>query len=227
MAAGGKRERLLDLAEAALLTKGYGATSIEELVAEAGITKGGFFYHFRDKNDLACALLERAIAREGERLHAHFAAAARRHDDPLERLSAVLERIAESASEADSGRCGSLVGTFCNTPGVLDDRGRELLGKALASSREPFAEALREIAERYPIRDEIGLDAVADRVFGTLEGGVVMAKALAEPDILAEQLRLLRSYLSLLFTGAAEPGQHAATGRTEGAPPVRDERTGG
>ena len=206
MGTGGKRERLLDLAEAAVLTKGYGATSIEELVAEAGITKGGFFYHFRDKNDLACALLERAIAREAERLHAYFAAAHERHDDPLERLSAVLERIAESASEGGLDRRGSLVGTFCNTPGVLDDRGRELLARALTSSREPFAEALREIAERYPIRDEIGIDAVADRVFGTLEGGVVMAKALGEPDILAEQLRLLRSYLALLFGGAVVTG---------------------
>ena len=40
------RERILDLAQAAVLDKGFAATSIDELIAGAGITKSGFFYHF-------------------------------------------------------------------------------------------------------------------------------------------------------------------------------------
>jgi AcrR family transcriptional regulator len=51
--AGNTRERLLGLAEAAVLEKGFAATSIEELIAGAGITKSGFFYHFKDKSELA------------------------------------------------------------------------------------------------------------------------------------------------------------------------------
>ena len=47
------RERILEIAEAAVLAKGFGATSIEEVIAEAGLTKSGFFYHFKDKNALA------------------------------------------------------------------------------------------------------------------------------------------------------------------------------
>ena len=47
------RERILDVAEAAVLEKGFAATSIEEVIAAVGITKSGFFYHFRDKNELA------------------------------------------------------------------------------------------------------------------------------------------------------------------------------
>jgi Bacterial regulatory proteins, tetR family len=49
------REHILDVAEAAVLEKGFAATSIEELIA-VGITKSGFFYHFKDKNELAKAL---------------------------------------------------------------------------------------------------------------------------------------------------------------------------
>ena len=56
-----KRDQILDVAERSVLSKGFNATSIEEIVAETGITKGGFFYHFRDKNELARALLERSI----------------------------------------------------------------------------------------------------------------------------------------------------------------------
>ena len=47
------RERILDVAYEAIVQKGFAATSIEELVEAAGITKSGFFYHFRDKNDMA------------------------------------------------------------------------------------------------------------------------------------------------------------------------------
>ena len=61
---GHARERILDVAEASILDKGFGATSIDELIAAAGITKSGFFYHFRDKTELARVLLMRYIERE-------------------------------------------------------------------------------------------------------------------------------------------------------------------
>ena len=58
------RERILQIAESAVLAKGFGATSIDEVIAEAGITKSGFFYHFRDKNELARAMLRRYVETE-------------------------------------------------------------------------------------------------------------------------------------------------------------------
>ena len=56
------RERILAVAEASVLAKGFGATSIDEVIAEAGLTKSGFFYHFRDKNELAREMLRRYVA---------------------------------------------------------------------------------------------------------------------------------------------------------------------
>ena len=55
------------MAQEAILAKGFDATSIEEIVAAAEITRSGFFYHFRDKNELARALLEVSI--EHDRAH--------------------------------------------------------------------------------------------------------------------------------------------------------------
>ena len=53
--------------EAAILAKGFDATSIEEIVAGAEITRSGFFYHFPDKNELARALIERYIEQDRDR----------------------------------------------------------------------------------------------------------------------------------------------------------------
>ena len=69
------RERILDIAEAAVLAKGFGATSIEEIIAEAGITKSGFFYHFADKNVLARAMMERYIVTNNSIFETVFARA--------------------------------------------------------------------------------------------------------------------------------------------------------
>ncbi len=58
------REKLLEVAERAVLEKGFAATSIEELISAVGITKSGFFYHFKGKGELAKALLQRYIDNE-------------------------------------------------------------------------------------------------------------------------------------------------------------------
>ena len=53
------REQILAVAESSVLAKGFAATSIEEIIAAVGLTKSGFFYHFRDKGELAKGLLLR------------------------------------------------------------------------------------------------------------------------------------------------------------------------
>src|SRR5690349_24650011 len=77
------RERILDLAEAAVLEKGFAATSIDELIAAVGITKSGFFYHFGDKGELALALMERYVAHNDLVLDEIFSRADELSEDPL------------------------------------------------------------------------------------------------------------------------------------------------
>src|SRR5688572_33362150 len=78
------RERILDFAYDSIVQKGFAATSIEELVEAAGITKSGFFYHFRDKNDMARQLFDRFLA-EDEQIVDTLAHRARElSDDPLQ-----------------------------------------------------------------------------------------------------------------------------------------------
>ena len=61
---------------------------------------------------------------------------------------------------------------------------------------------LEEIAARHPPRDPVDLVALADMISTTVEGGIVMAKVLREPQALADQVLLQRSYVKLLFAPA-------------------------
>ena len=49
------RTKILGSALAVLRGKGYAATSVDDLCAAAGVTKGAFFHHFKSKEDLAVA----------------------------------------------------------------------------------------------------------------------------------------------------------------------------
>src|SRR5688572_27035854 len=77
------RERILSVAESAVLAKGFAATSIEELIAAVGITKSGFFYHFKDKGELAKGLMLRYIAHDKEVLDDIFHRGDELNEDPL------------------------------------------------------------------------------------------------------------------------------------------------
>ena len=194
------KSRIMDIAEAAILAKGFGATSIEEIIEEAGITKSGFFYHFSDKNALAKALLERYIGIEDTLFDGLFDRAQELHDDPLHGFLIGLKLLSEMMADLPNGHPGCLIATYCYNERLFDKEVRELSERAMLSWRRRFRAAFEKISETYDMRDDVDLDHLADMVSASCEGGIVMSKTLRDPDVLPQQIMLLRSYVKLLFT---------------------------
>jgi AcrR family transcriptional regulator len=57
----GTREALLDAAMAEFAEKGLDAPSLDAICARAGFTRGAFYVHFRDREDLVAAVMERVL----------------------------------------------------------------------------------------------------------------------------------------------------------------------
>src|SRR5439155_162504 len=56
------RDAILHAASRLMHVKGYNATSIDDVLRESGIGKGNFYYHFKSKEDLGHAILDRIVA---------------------------------------------------------------------------------------------------------------------------------------------------------------------
>jgi AcrR family transcriptional regulator len=194
------RDRILDIASHSILEKGFGATSIEEIIAEAGLTKSGFFYHFSDKNELARALLLRYIEQDDVLFDQVFDRARELVDDPLQQLLAALKMLAEILEDLPNGHPGCIVAVYCYQERLFDQEVRDLNRHAVLSWRSRFRASLDEIAQQYEPVEPVDLEEVADMISTVLEGGVVMSKALNEPRKLASQVMVLRSFIKLLFT---------------------------
>jgi AcrR family transcriptional regulator len=195
------RERLLDLAQGAVLQKGFAGTSLDELIAAASITKSGFFYHFKDKNDLAKALLRRYLDREVDLFDGLFKQADGLHEDPLHAFLIFLKMFADIMSDLPSGHPGCLVAAYCYQDQLFSAEVRGLAEKGVAAWRIRFRERLDLIAARHKPRIEIDLDSLADMVSAVADGGIILSKVLHDPTLLPKQVMLYRSFVRLVFLG--------------------------
>ena len=195
------RERILDVAEDAVLQKGFGATSIEEIIAAVGITKSGFFYHFRDKSDLAKALLQRYVDRENGILDELFDRADELNDDPLHGFLVGLKMLAEMMADLPNGHPGCIVATVCYQEQLFNRDVVELNAQAMLSWRKRFRERFDLIAERYPPRVTVDLDDLADMATSLVDGGIILSRVLKDKDLLPRQVMLYRAFVRSIFLG--------------------------
>jgi TetR/AcrR family transcriptional regulator, transcriptional repressor for nem operon len=199
---GDARERLLEFAESSVLEKGFDATSIEELIAAVGITKSGFFYHFRDKTELARALLVRYIERENEMFDEMFGRADELTDDPLHGFLVGLKMLAELVADLPNGHPGCLIAAYCYQDRLFDQQVRDLNAQSVLLWRKRFRTSLDLIAERYPPRITIDLDDLADMLSVVADGGIILSKVLRDPKAMPRQILLYRDFVKAVFTGA-------------------------
>jgi TetR/AcrR family transcriptional regulator, transcriptional repressor for nem operon len=193
------RDRILEIAEAAVLAKGFAGTSIEELIAAVGITKSGFFYHFRDKGQLAKAMLLRYLDRDKALLDDMFRRADELNEDPLHGFLVGLKMFAEMMANLPEVHPGCLAASFCYQDQLFNREIRELNASGMLAWRTRFRERLNLIARRYPPRQEVDLDALADMISTLVEGGLILGRALNDVTILPRQVLLYRDFVRVVF----------------------------
>lgn len=196
------RDRILDIAETGILAKGFTNTSIDEIIAEAELTKSGFFYHFRDKTELARALLQRYLVKDDEFLDEIFSRGRELSDDPLHAYLVGLKIFAEMMSDLPNAHPGCIVATVAYQDKQFNDEIRALNREGVSRWRARFLASLEEIAETYPPRIDTDLVALADMLTVAIEGGIILSRVFDDPQLLSDQILNYRSHVRCVFLGS-------------------------
>ncbi|MBC8452154.1 MAG: TetR/AcrR family transcriptional regulator [Rhodospirillaceae bacterium] len=197
------REQIMDAAEAAVLAKGFSGTSIEELIAAVGISKSGFFYHFRDKSRLAKALLERYVETDSKIFDDVFRRTDELSDDPLHSFLIGLKLLSEIFADLPNGHPGCLVASICYHEQLFDRDVCEVNAAAVLGWRERFLERLVRVEKRYPPRIDVSLEDLADMLSAVADGAIVLSKVTRDAGALPRQLLLYRDFVKLVFSPPA------------------------
>lgn len=145
--------------------RGYAAVGTEEVVAEAGVTRGALYHHFRDKRDLFRAVF---VAQEEAFLMGVGAAVAAVEGGPYARLAAGLDATLDACTDPVTARI-----SFLDGPAVLgSEEWRAVIEEySLGVLRHMLGEAM----EAGELRDAPA-DSLAHLMLGALnEAGMVIA----------------------------------------------------
>lgn len=197
--ANSSRERILSTAEAIILEQGFAGTTIDDILNKAAITKGGFFYHFNGKAELATALVERYIKMDtiifeemGERANSLS-------EDPLQQTLIFLNLVSEMVVGMTKTHPGCLVAGFVYEMQQFDENVRDLMKEGLIGWRDMIEERLKKIIEKYPPKIDVSTASLADMFSSSLEGGIILAKVYNDNQTLVDQVQAYRTHLRLVF----------------------------
>ena len=184
------RRALLDTARTLFTAQGYKATTTEEVVRRAGVTRGALYYHFRDKTALFEAVFNEV---RGEHIQALRAAMATVEGDAWQRLMTWVDITLERILDPSVRRI-----MYIDGPAVLDYSSEQRRAPAIALLRELFGPLMAAgIIERLP------LDALARQLWALFFNAAV---DIAQADEGALALRDRQVVLRRILSGLRPSG---------------------
>lgn len=190
------KEKLLDGALELMLTKGFAATTIDEVCERAGVTKGGFFHYFQSKDQLGKEVLERFCA-SGRNMHEAFCG---RETDPLKRVYRYIDGAIATTQDPAMSR-GCLLGLFSQELCDTHPQIRQACKRGFEDWANEFAGELAKAKATRAPRASFEPQELAEHLIAVMEGSMILGKAKGDMTVVARNLRHYKAYVKSLFGG--------------------------
>jgi TetR/AcrR family transcriptional repressor of nem operon len=187
------RDRLVMTAMQLFWEKGYGSTSIADLLKAAGAKSGSLYNFFPGKQELLLAVLD--TYRCG--IHSLLLEPAWQGvTDPIEKIFALLARYRNLIVETDC-LYGCPIGSLALEIHEPDPPVRKRLAANFQAWIDAVHECVIEAGARLP--DALDRRALAEFVLTTMEGAVMQARTFRDVAHFDSAVRQLRNYVDLLL----------------------------
>jgi len=191
---GGKdtRARIVEAAMELFWLKGYGSTSIADILSRSQVNSGSLYYFFPGKQDVLIAVLE--AYRDGIRpmlLEPAWAGV----DDPVERVFALLARYRTALVETDC-TYGCPIGSLALELHEPDEPVRALMAANFEGWVDEIEGCLQAATDRFPAGTD--LRAVAELALNVMEGGVMQSRTFRDIGPFDRGVAQLRSHFDAL-----------------------------
>lgn len=203
------RQRIVLTAMQLFWEKGYGSTSIADVLQGAGVNSGSLYHFFPGKQDLLLAVLDLYETGMHQML---LEPAWARVDDPIERVFALLARYRQSIVSTEC-TYGCPIGSIALEIHEPDPPVRAALARNFEGWTTAVLGCLLDAGDRLPAT--LDRKALAEFVLTTMEGGVMQARTHRDVGFFDRTVQQLRNYFELLADAAT--AADAGTGRTRRA----------
>ena len=193
------RERIVAESERLILNQGFAGTSLSDILAATGLTKGAFFHHFADKDELGRAVLERYALSDYQLFETWSREADELSDDPLERCLIFLRLFEKFLAGLAEPLGGCVFAAYVYEASNFGPGTTAYIRERLLLWQKLYEQKFEQlIAVRSP-RLPVTAVQLAEFAVTLVEGGLMMGKAFADRELLIRQSAQLRNYVQLLF----------------------------
>ncbi|MCX2725128.1 TetR/AcrR family transcriptional regulator [Roseibium salinum] len=189
------KDKLLAAALKIVRAKGYAATNIDEICAEAGVTKGGFFHHFKSKEDWAVAAAAYWSQMTGDLFEK---APYHEPEDPLQRVLAYIA-FRKDLLSGELAEFTCLLGTMVQETYGTSPAIRAACWEGISSHADTLVPYIQAAMDAHGIRGDWTAQSLALHTQAVLQGAFILAKASEDPQRAAESVDHLYRYVELLF----------------------------
>ncbi len=172
--------------------KGYGSTSVADILQMASVNSGSLYHYFPGKQELLLAVLDCYRESIDPML---LAPAWKGVDDPIEKIFALLARYRQSIVQTDC-TYGCPIGALALEIHEPDPPVRE----ALAANFSAWTAAIRQclVAAGRALPAQLDRTELAELILTVMEGGVMQARTYRDVTHFDRSVRQLRHYIDQL-----------------------------
>ena len=187
------RQRIVDAAMELFWLKGYGSTSIADILSRSQVNSGSLYHFFPGKQDLLLAVLDAYRDGIGPML---LEPAWDGVEDPIERVFALLDSYRRALIETECSY-GCPIGSLALELHEADPIVREKLAENFTGWVEAVERCLRDAAHRFPRSTD--LRALAELVLNVMEGGVMQTRTYRDVAYFDRAVAQLRTHFENLI----------------------------